>query len=179
MYKAGSTKPVEDSVSKVNDEIAVGDNLEFQRKWWRFENAAWLVLTLLIVLDLCGFFGRGYMAKAEMQAGNGIMNIGYERIERFGTPSILSVHFGQAAIHDGNVQLWVSENLTKALGNQRVIPQPLRSVVEPGGILYTFAVAKTPATVQFALEPANIGLTDLLLKVPGAAELHPKIFVMP
>ena len=53
------TKPVQDSVAKVNDEVAVGEDLEFQRKWWRFENAAWVFFTLIIILDLCGLFGRG------------------------------------------------------------------------------------------------------------------------
>ncbi len=52
-------KPVEDSVAKVNDEIAVGEDLNFQRRWWRFENAAWMFFGLIILLDLAGLFGRG------------------------------------------------------------------------------------------------------------------------
>jgi hypothetical protein len=32
-----SAKPVEHTIEKVNDEIAVGSDLEFQRRWWRFE----------------------------------------------------------------------------------------------------------------------------------------------
>jgi hypothetical protein len=50
------TKPVQDSVAKVNDEVAVGEDLDFQRKWWRFENAAWVFFTLIIILDLGGLF---------------------------------------------------------------------------------------------------------------------------
>ncbi len=46
------SQPVEESVSKVNDEIAVGEDLDFQRKWWRFEKFVWILFSLIIVLDL-------------------------------------------------------------------------------------------------------------------------------
>jgi hypothetical protein len=37
------SQPVEQSVSKVNDEVEVGEDLDFQRKWWRFENSVWII----------------------------------------------------------------------------------------------------------------------------------------
>ena len=63
MVSGSFTKPVEDSVAKVNDEIAVGEDLEFQRKWWRFENIAWIFFALIIVLDVAGLFGRGRLCQ--------------------------------------------------------------------------------------------------------------------
>ena len=53
-----STQPVTDSVPKINDELAVGEDLAFQRRWWRFENAVWIFFALLVILDLIGAFGR-------------------------------------------------------------------------------------------------------------------------
>ena len=90
------TKPVQDSVAKVNDEVAVGEDLDFQRKWWRFENAAWVFFTLIIILDLGGLFGRGPIAKAERRTADGTLDVKYERIERTDSPSILSISFGQS-----------------------------------------------------------------------------------
>ena len=58
------TREIEDSVAKVNGEVAVGSDLDFQRKWWRFERVLWTVLTLIVILDALGFFGRGWFAKA-------------------------------------------------------------------------------------------------------------------
>src|SRR3954469_4791059 len=52
------TKPVDNPLSKVNDEIDVGADLEFQQRWWRFEKAIWSVFTALIAIDLVGAFGR-------------------------------------------------------------------------------------------------------------------------
>ena len=174
-----ATKPVEDTVGKVNNELAVGADLNFQRKWWRFEFAVWIFFTILVIMDLLGCFGRGYLANAQQRTSDGSMDAQYERVERFGTPSVMTVKFGPSAIRDGKLQLWVSENLVKKLGAQRVVPQPSESVIGGGGILYTFPSTAIPATVEFAFQPASSGLTDLAMRVPGMDEMKMKIFVMP
>ncbi len=176
--EATETKPVEDSVAKVGD-LAVGSDLDFQRKWWRFSNGIWIFFTCLIVADLLGCFGRGPLAEASARTSDGSMDVKYERIERFSTPSILRIEFGQNAIHEGKVQLWASDTLVKPLGNQRVIPQPLTSVLENAGINYTFQATSTPASVEFAMQPATPGIYTLQLKVPGSPVLPIRIYVMP
>ncbi len=173
------TKPVSDSVPKVNDEIAVGSDLEFQRGWWRFERVSWIALAIIIALDVAGVFGRGPVAKAHQQLADGSMTVNYERIERFSTPSIMTVNFSQSAITDGKIQLWVSEVLVKGLGNQRIVPQPEKSAIGEGGIFYTFDATRQPASVEFALQPASAGRYHLTLRCPGHGELHPSVFVMP
>jgi hypothetical protein len=107
------------------------------------------------------------------------VDIRYERIERFSTPSILTVNFGPHAIRDGKVQLWISETLVKGLGNQRIVPQPASSVLSRGGILYTFPAGQVPASVEFALSPSSIGVNQLRLFVPGFADANIKVLVMP
>ncbi len=61
MADSTETRPVEDTVPKVDNEVAVGEDLPFQRKWWKFENAVWIVFSIVILLDLLGVFGRGYL----------------------------------------------------------------------------------------------------------------------
>ena len=173
------TKPVEDSVAKVNDEVAVGEDLDFQRKWWKFENAAWVVFTLIIVLDLIGVFGRGPVAKAERRTADGSIDVKYERIERTDSPSIMTIAFGPSAIQDGRVKLYVSSSLVKALGTQRVIPAPKDSIVGEGGITYTFPASKPPASVDLALQPAGPGVFNFTIGVPGAEQVRAKIAVVP
>jgi hypothetical protein len=173
------SKPVEDSVAKVNDEVAVGEDLDFQRKWWRFENAAWVVFTLIIVLDLCGLFGRGPIAKAERRSADGAIDVKYERIERTNSPSILTIQFAQSAIQNGKIQLYVSNSLVKQLGTQRVIPAPQDTVIGEGGLTYTFPASRTPASVDLALQPAGPGIFDFTVGVAGGQPVHAKIVVVP
>lgn len=173
------TRPIEDSVAQVNNEIAVGSDLQFQRRWWIFERSVWILFTVIVILDICGFFGRGPMANARLRAKDGTIDIQYERVERYSTPSILTVHFGPDAIHDGKVQLWVSESFVKGLGNERVVPAPTRSMIGEGGILYTFPADPGPASAEFALQPTAPGVDHLRMRVPGHEEVHMTIYVMP
>jgi hypothetical protein len=173
------TKPIEDSISKVNDEFAVGSDLDFQVRWERFERLAWIILTIFIILSLAGVFGRGPVAKRHLRASDGSMEIQYERVQRFGTPSVLEINFPASSIHDGSVQLWAADSLLKPLGAQRVIPAPLRSEIGGGGILYTFPATTVPAAIEFQTQPAALGSSELKLRVPGKAELKAKVFVMP
>ena len=173
------SQPVEESVSKVNDEIEVGEDLDFQRKWWRFENFVWVFFSLIILLDLCGVFGRGPFAKAERRAADGTIDVKYERVERTESPSILTIRFGESAIVDGKIKLYVSESLIKGLGTQRIIPAPLASEIGKGGLTYTFLASKPPASVDLALEPTGPGMYEFTIGVAGAEQVHAKVFVVP
>jgi hypothetical protein len=177
--KTDFSKPIDDSVAKVDDEVAVGEDLEFQRKWWKFERAVWIVFTLILVLTLAGAFGRGPLAKAERQTKDGSLDVKYDRIQRTGTPSIVTVNFGTPAIRSGKVDLYVSENMVKELGAQRVVPSPERTVVGGSGLTYNFPSSGPPSSVEFALEPTGPGLRHLTIQVVGLEALNLNIFVMP
>ncbi len=173
------TKPVQDSIGKVNDEIAVGSDLEFQRKWWRIENAVWVFLATILILDVAGLFGRGYLAKAHALTHDASLDIHYDRIARHGTPSRMTVRFGPNAVRNGKVQLWVSESVVSDLGNTRIVPEPLSAVAGGGGITYTFPVTSLPAAAVLSLEPAAIGPQAVAFRASGAEELPLHVFVMP
>lgn len=179
MASAIRNTPVEDTVPKVNGEVAVGEDPEFQRRWWKFESAVFIVFTILVILDLSGVFGRGPLAKAHKATPDGVMDVTYERIERTGTPSVLKVEFGRSAIQAGSIQLWADEDLVTKLGNKQIAPQPAQSVIGDGGIHYTFSATSQPATAVFSLQPSAPGLYHLTLRVSGTSELHFKILVMP
>ena len=179
MATGSFAKPVEDSIARVNNEVAVGEDLDFQRKWWRFENFIWMLFTVIIVLDLAGLFGRGPIAKAERRSADGTIDVKYERIERRDSPSMLEIHFAQSAINNGKINVYVSESLVKELGAQRVIPAPRESAVGYGGLTYTFAATRAPATVSLALEPAGPGIYDFTIGVVGAQPVHAKVVVVP
>ena len=180
------TSPVHDSVAKVGNEVAVGEDLEFQRRWWRFEKAAWMFFGFIVLLDLAGVFGRGPVANAHKQSADGALTVHYERVQRFSTPSILTLQFGPGAIHNGAIQLWAGESIVDTLGNQRIIPQPSTSSTIDGGIAYTFPSGPHPNSVEFALQPARPGFYHFTIRlIPGGNPSQPMdsitagVFVMP
>ncbi len=173
------SKPVEDTISKVDNAVAVGEDLDFQRRWWRFERIMWSIFAVIIVLDVLGAFGRGVLAHAERHTPDGTLNVKYERIERASTPSIMSIRFGPEAIQDGKIQLFLTESVVKDLGAQRIIPQPLSSTIGNGGITYTFPATSTPAAVDIAFEPSFPGVHRFLLQVPGKQFVSARVAVVP
>jgi hypothetical protein len=173
------SKPVEDSVPQINNEFAVGSDLGFQARWARFERIVWIFLVMFLLLSVAGVFGRGPLANAEKRASDGSIDVKYERVQRFGTPSVLTVQFPASSIRNGTVQLWADDSLVKPLGTQRVVPQPQSSVIGGGGILYTFPATTVPASVEFQTQPAVLGSSELKLRVPGKAEFTANIFVVP
>ena len=180
MPEVAFAKPVQaNDVSRINDEVAVGEDLKFQEKWWRFERIAWSFFALLILLDLAGLFGRGPLAHHELRAQDGSADIKYDRIARAESPSILDVKFGQSAIHDGKIKLFVSQSVVEELGNQRVIPSPETTAVGGGGLTYTFAATSLPASIQFALQPSGPGIFHFVIQVIDAQPVKGTVVVMP
>ena len=172
-------EPVQDSVPKIDDSVAVGEDLDFQRSWWRFEHAIWIFFLFILLADVLGVFGRGYLSKAELRAPDGSLFVKYERVERASTPSIMTIELGPAAVHEGKVELFVSESIIKDLGNQRISPQPAGSVLSRGGVTYTFPLTSAPAIVEFAMQPSFPGMHAFTLQVSGSPAVRSRIVVVP
>jgi hypothetical protein len=180
MVSPARTSPVKDTIPKIENELAVGEDLEFQRRWWRFERIVWVVFAAIIVLDLIGVLGRGPLAHARTKTADGAMNMTYDRFLRFQTPSIITIHFGRNALQGGKVQLWVGDSLVDSLGNQRIIPQPASSVLQGHGILYTWPSGNEPDSVSFALEPAHPGVQHFIIRLPALNDqIGRAVFVYP
>jgi hypothetical protein len=171
-------RPVTDSVAKINDEVAVGEDLQFQRQGWRFERVVWVIFTVLIVLDLAGVFGRGPLANAAARSADDAFDVSYERIERSGTPSIMTVKIHSAA-DDGHVELFMSDSALSDLGLQRVIPAPERTTLGAGGLTYTFPTGALPAVVRFEFEPVGMGIYHLQVGVPRRVPVYLAVAVVP
>lgn len=169
-----------EEVPKVDNAIAVGEDLQFQERWWTFERVVWIIFSLILVADVLGVFGRGWLAKAELKNPNSGMHVKYERVERAMTPSVFSIQFDPSAVHNGSVQLYVSDSMVKDLGESRVIPEPEHSIVGDGGILYDFPTqGREPLTVQLELQPSFPGVHPFTLQVPGMAATGSRVVVVP
>lgn len=180
MAEQSLTNPVTgDEVPKVDNAVAVGEDLAFQERWWKFERVIWMLFLLVLIADVLGAFGRGWLAKAKCGGAENAMYVTYERVQRAGTPSIMKVHFAPDAIVNNEVRLFVSGSVVKELGAQRVVPQSQQSIVGNGGITYVFAAQGGDTEVQFALAPSFPGLQPFTLQVPGKQAVSHKVLVMP
>lgn len=172
-------RPIGDSVAQVDREVAVGEDLQFQRRWWRFEKAIWVFFSLILVLDLAGGFGRGPLAHAEMHTADGELRVKYERIERQGTPSMMTITVGARSIAGGTATLSMSESVVSGLGTQRVIPQPATTVVGHDALTYQFPVSGSPAVIRLQLQPTAAGIYHFTVGIPDETPLAARVVVVP
>lgn len=169
----------ENDVPKVDNAIAVGEDLRFQERWWKFERLAWGFFVLILIADVLGAFGEGWLAKARInQPGSGML-VNYVRVARAGTPAKIEVQFGPDAVADGKIRLYASNSIVKDLGAQRVIPQPETSAVVPDGILYTFPATNPPGEVDFELQPGTPAIRQFRLQLIGKPIVEARVVVMP
>jgi hypothetical protein len=180
MGKIEFTSPVIDSVPKVNHEVAVGEDLEFQRKWWAFEKMVWIFFAVILLFTLLGLFGRGWLAHSERKSADGNLTLKYDRIQRTGTPSDLTVIFGPDAVRNGQVRLYLSDSVINGLGAQRISPQPQTSSLGDGGITYSFPAAGWPARVVISVQPPKPGSVVFRATLPDInSSLEPTVVVVP
>ncbi len=180
MEKQSLTNPISgDEVPKVDNAVAVGEDLEFQERWWKLERLIWSLFALILIADVLGFFGRGWFAKARLLEPDSGIAVNYERVERASTPSIMTIRFLPESIVNGSAQLFVSNSIVKQLGAQRIAPQPERSIIGDGGITYSFAASGSDADVQIALEPSFPGYREFSLQVPGKKSVGAHVVVVP
>ena len=179
MSKEPWTTPVGDTVPKVDGDVAVGEDIDFQRRWWRFERVIWAIFVLLIVADLAGAFGQGWLAKARATFPDNSLTIDYERIARSSTPSTMFLQFGRRAIRDGQVRVFLSDSVIKGLGATRIAPQPATSAIGGGGVTYTFPATVDPAQVEIQLQPAQPGRFAFRVAMAGQPPIVRHVVVLP
>jgi hypothetical protein len=174
------TDPVSgDEVPKVDDAVAIGEDLAFQERWWKFERIIWSLFLLILLADVLGVFGRGWLAKAQLKEAGSGMQVDYERVARASTPSIMRIQFDPDTVVHGELRLFIGESLVKELGTQRVVPEPDHSIIGDGGITYIFPAQSGRTEVQLALEPSFPGIHRFTLQVPGKLPVGAHIAVVP
>lgn len=166
-------------VPRVDNAVDVGEDLAFQERWWLFERIIWSFFALVLLADVLGFFGHGWFANARLARPETGMSIKYERVERTDTPSVMSLQIAPDAAQNGSVHLFISESIVKALGADRVIPEPAQSVIGHGGITYTFPANGPNSTVSFELMPASPGIFHWTMQIAGKQPVGASVVVMP
>lgn len=168
-------------VSRVNDEFAVGNDLDFEKWWWRVEISIWSLLVILLLTALSGITGRGPLAHKRASTQDQALQIKYDWVERFKTPSVLSIRLEPATFQGNHAYVWLSRSFVDKLGLQRISPEPALSIPQAQGITYLFAIQQSgqPIILDFALEPAQVGLFRQEVRVAGGQQLFVHTLVFP
>lgn len=159
--------------------LQISEDMAFQRRTWLVERIVWILLGLVLIAALLGFFGGGGpAASAETSTEDGNLSMQYERFLRLESPTQLRV---VARPFGTTLRLWLERDYVEAIEITSIVPEPHR--VEAAEDRYTFefpltASAET-ATVFFYIEPRKAWNLTGRLGLDGGAELMLRQLVYP
>lgn len=138
-------------------ELDVGQDLEFQRREWRVQRIAWVVMALVLLAGLTGLLGSGPLAHAAAESDG--LTVEYGRIVRDRAPFELRFVLAPGTASSDTVDIWIDRALLDKAEIQRVVPQPESEQAGADRVVFTIAVADpdAPAEVIVSLDPHDVG----------------------
>lgn len=171
---------VPDSVGKINGEVAVGADIPFQRRWWRFERTVWGFFGLVALAGLSGALGNsGPLAHGYYRGEDGFFTVEYERIPHYGTPFKVVLHPGPGSVRAGNIAIWLSRDSIRDLGFQRSIPVSATTTVDENGATLNFPTGGQRADIVLMFKPDTMGRHPLDIRTPGSLPFSATLLVLP
>jgi len=133
----------------------VGEDAEFQRLAWRFQNVGFVLLLLFLAAGMLGIFGGGGIF-ARTTASAGEITIDYDRFARFSTSSELEVTFLPQA---PSPHLIFDRRFFDGVDIEKILPAPLAMSEEGSNVHLIFSSVDDgfPMTVKIFYKPHHFG----------------------
>jgi len=163
----------------VVDTLEVGQDADFERRWWTVQRTAWVILAIVTAAALAGAFGRGPLASAS-KSMNGV-DVEWERIGRFNFGYDLEVAVSPSAAGNGDVEITLPQEYVRCSGLQRTAPRAVEEREGGDAVTYVFRRASTsePVRVRFHLQPRSLGACGGSITVGENPAVAIRQFVLP
>lgn len=171
-------------LKRVGD-LQIGVDMDFTRQMWRVQRAGWILMGLVILLALLGFFGgAGVLAHGVAGQREGPLWVEYDRYSRFQSPSKFVAHFQATPDEEGNVAVTVNRAFLRGFQVEQIAPQPeeveLAAGGEEAGATYKFrATGSGTYTITFHLQTEDIGRQAATISIPTGEQVQFNQFVFP
>ena len=135
--------------------IEIEQDLEFQRRSWKVQRVAWIVMLLVVIGAILGVFGNGPLSNAS--AGDSdAFRVDYQRFVRLDSPEKISFNIGPRP--DSSVTLWLDREWLRNHNVNSIVPEPRETSVDRGRVLYEFMLGPSqPSKIEFDLETKGYG----------------------
>ena len=162
--------------------IDVGEDIGFERREWKMERAAWLVMLVVVLAAVGGLFGNGLFSGTTRTSADGRLEIGYQRFARNASETTLKMSVSRALTTDeGELTILVSSTYLRRFVIRAVTPEPDSVEAVGDSLAYVFKLtAGTPRfEADFELEPRSTGWVRGTVGLEGRAPVRLSQFVYP
>jgi hypothetical protein len=114
----------------------VREDMRFQNMSWTLQRVGWVFLALIVLCGVAGLFSHGYLSNAVARQDGLPLTVNYDRFQR-----MTSLHRFDMSIPPGaedEIRLTFNKAFSDLYEIDSIQPQPLRSNVSDGGLIFTF-----------------------------------------
>lgn len=165
---------------KVNDELEVGYDEIFERRWSRAERSGYLVMLVVVAFMLAGFFGRGPFSHRTVTSAASGLAIDFEPVARSQCDTQVTFHIDNDT-DATTIDLFLDNHLVEPMGLHQFLPEPVRSQSAEGGLRLTIAVPPHvhDTELRIMLQPSVVGPVHMIAHLQGHEPLHWTQYVVP
>jgi hypothetical protein len=159
-------------------EHPVREDIQLQRKVWRFQRVGWYVLLAVVVLTLLGLFSRGPLSTLSSTSSQGDLTVEYERFHRNGGANDMVIRV--KGLPDQPITLLISSAMMEGFSIESIQPQPISSVGTLEGLsLKTQADDHGQATLYLSWRSSGLGVFKSRISVVGGGHIPVTQFIYP
>jgi hypothetical protein len=162
--------------------LELGEDPEFQRRFWRIQNAGLVVMGLFLLAGALGIFGgAGPLASTTSASDHSQLTISHPRFLRNRAPIDLDIHVQPGALHQSHAEIEVDLTYIQQFDILNINPEPVEMLGGPESIIYVFKMVDTDQTMQvtFHMQPERSGLVTARIGQPGEPDIEFRQLIYP
>ncbi|WP_419730085.1 hypothetical protein [Lichenicola sp.] len=165
---------------KVNDELEVGYDETFERRWSHAERSGYVVMLVLVAAGIAGLFGRGPFSHRTVSSPASGLAVDFEPVARSQCDTQVTFHIKNDTAAT-TIDLFLDNHLVEPMGLHQVLPQPVVSQTAPDGLRLSIAVPaySHDTELRVMLMPDVIGPVHMVAHLQGHPVLRWTQFVVP
>lgn len=163
-----------------DDHLELEVDERFHRAEWRWQRAAWVMWSLVVVAALAGLAGSGPLSLTSTTSPNGDLRLEYERFERHHHQTSMVVHV-RSRPSDAPIRLKIFQSLLNGINIDRIEPEPATRELATDGVIYSFP--REPGAVDgkiiFHLQHEAVGKRRSHIGLVGTEPVELNQFIYP
>lgn len=168
-------------MARHESELDINEDITFERRSWRFQEAGAAAMGVVVAAALAGFFGSGVLSDARAESADGGTEVEYQRYVRRRTPAEVRFRLKPGQERQGSLTLLVDAAYLRNFDVEKITPRPEDEVAGPGGVRYRFALAPgaEPANLTFEVRARGFGRSRGSVGVDGRPAAVLRQFIYP
>jgi hypothetical protein len=122
------------------------EHIRQTRREWVIQRVAWVIMVLILIAALIGFFGNGPWSKRTAMSEDGGLSVEYQRVIRFQAQTELQIRL--EAEGDSPATLVIGEGYLEHFELKSVVPEPETQQAGEGELILTFRPLRASEPVE-------------------------------